>query len=498
MLSPKHLSKNVKLFECYTKKQIQAKNVCYLDENKLKYYLFEGSHIMIKLFNSLTNQKEPFTPKDNIVNMYSCGPTVYYYAHIGNMRAYLFMDMLRKTLAYNGYDVRLCMNITDVGHLTSDADDGDDKMAVASKRENKDPWQIAKFYTDFFFDQAKKLNIDTPTYVVPATSVIDQIIDFVQGLLDKGYAYETSKGIYYDIKKFAGYGKLGGSVDDKMAGARIDVDPEKRNPADFALWVKAPKEHIMQWQSPWGMGYPGWHIECSTIGKKHFGNHIDIHTGGVDHKTIHHENEIAQSNALEGCQVVQNWMHIEFLQVDGGKMSKSLGNIYTIDDLIQKGYQPLDFRYFFMNAHYRKQQNFTFEALSAAHSALKSLREILKEHKVSSATTDAKVLQDFKDQFVAAINDDLNLPLALGTVWNLARLPRSKDVFDTIMDFDKVLCLDLDESISIPQNIKDLAAQRWQAKQNKDYKTSDELRQQISSLGYTIKDSKDGYEIVKN
>ncbi len=451
---------------------------------------------MIKLFNSLTNKKEELVPTDNLVKIYSCGPTVYYYAHIGNMRAYLFMDVLHKTIMYNGIDVKLCMNITDVGHLTSDADEGDDKMEVASKRENKDPYQIAKFYTDFFFDQTKKLHIQTPDYVVPATSVIDDIISFVQGLLQKGYAYETSKGIYYDIAKFPGYGKLGGAVEDKKAGARIEIDPEKHNPADFTLWVKAPKEHLMQWQSPWGMGYPGWHIECSTIGKKYLGDHIDIHTGGVDHKTIHHENEIAQSNALEGKQVVDKWMHVEFLQVDGGKMSKSLGNIYTVDQLVEKGFEPLDFRYFFMNAHYRKQQNFTFEALSAAHNALKSLREIVKEHKNSQQSTDKQVLQDYKKQFVDAINDDLNFPLALGVVWGLVKLPRSKDIYDLVLDFDKVLSFGFAEEAQIPQNVKELAQKRWEAKQNKDYATSDLLRDQILKLGYVVKDRKDGYEIT--
>ena len=308
----------------------------------------------MKLYNSLTNQKEELIPDaSNVIKMYSCGPTVYYYAHIGNMRAYLFMDILRKAMLYNGHDVNLVMNLTDVGHLTSDADEGEDKMAVASKRENKNPYEIAEFYSNFYFTQAKKLNIDTPTHVVKATSVIDDIIEFVKGLLAKDYAYETSKGIYFDVNKFSGYGRLSGiGIDERKAGARIEVDEEKRHPADFALWIKAPKEHLMQWHSPWGMGYPGWHIECSTIGKKYLGDSIDIHTGGIDHKTIHHENEIAQSDSLEGKQVVKKWMHVEFLQVDGGKMSKSLNNIYTIDQLEEKGFDALDFRYFFMTAHY--------------------------------------------------------------------------------------------------------------------------------------------------
>lgn len=454
---------------------------------------------MIKLFNSLTCKKEELLPTNNLVNIYSCGPTVYYYAHIGNMRAYLFMDILRKTILYNGIDVNLVMNITDVGHLTSDADEGEDKMAVASKREKKDPYEIAKFYTDYFFNQAKKLNIMEPTHSVKATSVIDDIIEFVEGLLSKGYAYETSKGIYYDVSKFSSYGMLSGVREgNRLAGARIEVDTEKRNPADFTLWVKAPKEHLMQWPSPWGMGYPGWHIECSAIGRKYFGNHIDIHTGGVDHKTIHHENEIAQSNALEDCQVVKKWMHVEFLQVDGGKMGKSLGNLYTLEQLEEKGFDPLDYRYFFMMAHYKKQQNFTFEALSAAHNSYKSLKSLVLEHKKSLVKTEKEVLEKYRQEFLNAINDDLNMPLALATIWDLVKNPKSIDIYNLVMDFNKVLSLDFEESkVLIPENVKTLAEERWQAKQNKNYALSDSLRDEILKLGYTIKDSKEGYEIIK-
>lgn len=279
---------------------------------------------MVKFYNSLTRRKEEVPSHDGkVVKMYSCGPTVYYYPHIGNFRAYLFMDNIRRVLKYNGYKLDGVMNITDVGHLTSDADEGEDKMMVASKREHKTPWEIAKFYTDVFMNDAKALNIDLPEHIVPATSVIPEMIKFVQGLLEKGYAYETSKGIYFDIEKFEDYGRLSGmDIREKLAGARIDVDEEKHSPYDFVLWVKAPKEHIMQWESPWGMGYPGWHIECSVIGDKYLGETIDIHTGGVDHKPVHHENEIAQSNCYYGHQVVKMWMHLEFLQVDGGKIDR--------------------------------------------------------------------------------------------------------------------------------------------------------------------------------
>lgn len=450
---------------------------------------------MIKFFNSLTRKKEDFSPKYDVVKMYSCGPTVYSYPHIGNMRAYLFMDNIRRVLKYNGYKLDGVMNITDVGHLTSDADEGEDKMLVASKREQKSPWEIAKFYTDIFFNEAKRLNIDLPEHIVPATSVINEIIKFVQGLLDKGYAYITSKGVYFDIEKFPGYGKLGNSIDTKKAGARIDVDDEKHNPADFVLWVKAPKEHIMKWESPWGVGYPGWHIECSVIGDKYLGEYIDIHTGGVDHKTIHHENEIAQSDCLCGHRVVNFWMHVEFLQVDGGKMGKSLNNMYVLDDLQKRGFNPEDFRYFYFNAHYSKQQNFTFEALQGAQNGLKAFKNLVISHKEGKNTIDEKLLENYREEFLDAINDDLNMPKALAVCQKLLKENKSKQVYDLIMDFNKVLGFNFEIKKEIPEEIQKLAQERWEAKQNKDFAKADLLRNEIAKAGYSVKDNKDGYSI---
>lgn len=452
---------------------------------------------MVKFYNSLTKKKEEFLPHSDKVKMYSCGPTVYYYPHIGNMRAYLFMDNIRRVLKYNGYQIDGVINITDVGHLTSDADEGEDKMLVASEREHKSPWEIAKFYTDVFMKEVKRLNIDMPEHIVPATSVINDIIKFVQGLLEKGYAYQTSKGIYFDINKFPGYGKLGGAVDKKMAGARIEVDDEKHNPYDFVLWVKAPKEHIMQWDSPWGMGYPGWHIECSVIGNKFLGEYIDIHTGGVDHKTIHHENEIAQSDSLCGHQVVKFWMHIEFLQVDGGKMSKSLGNIYTLDDLKAHGFEPEDFRYFYFMAHYSKQQNFTFEAIKGAQNSLKSFKAAVLSHKNGQNKILEDVLQEYKNAFLEAINDDLNMPKALAVCQKLLKEEKSSQVFDLINQFNKVLGFNFEQN-AIPEEITALANERWQAKLNKDFAKADNLRAEILKKGFTVKDSKDGFVIEKN
>lgn len=452
---------------------------------------------MLKFYNSLTRQKEEFVPYEkNIVKMYSCGPTVYYYPHIGNFRAYLFMDNIRRVLKYNGYKLDGVMNITDVGHLTSDADEGEDKMLVASQREHKSPWEIAKFYTNVFMTDAKKLGIDLPEHIVPATTVINEMIEFVKVLIEKGYAYETSKGIYFDIARFEDYGRLSGmDIREKLAGARIDVDEEKRSPYDFVLWVKAPKEHIMQWPSPWGMGYPGWHIECSVIGDKYLGEHIDIHTGGVDHKPVHHENEIAQSNCHYGHQVVKTWMHLEFLQVDGGKMSKSLGNLYTIEDLEKRGYSAEDFRFFYFMAHYSKQQNFTFDALDMAKNTLKSIKKLVSEHKNGTNHVDTS---SYEQEFLESINDDLNMPKAIAVVQKMLKENRSTDVYNAFEKFNKVLGLSLDEQTEeIPADIQALAEERWQAKKNRDFAKADELRAKLSSLGYNILDTREGYQIQK-
>ncbi|MBE7075743.1 MAG: cysteine--tRNA ligase [Clostridiales bacterium] len=450
---------------------------------------------MVKFYNSLTRQKEEVPFHDNkTIKMYSCGPTVYYYPHIGNFRAYLFMDNIRRVLKYNGYTLDGVMNITDVGHLTSDADEGEDKMLVASKRENKSPWEIAKYYTNIFMNDAKALNIDLPEHIIPATTVIDEMISFVSKLLEKGYAYETSKGIYFDITKFEEYGKLSGmDIREKLAGARIDVDEEKRSPYDFVLWVKAPKEHIMQWQSPWGMGYPGWHIECSVIGDKYLGETIDIHTGGVDHKPVHHENEIAQSNCYYDHQVVKMWMHLEFLQVDGGKMSKSLNNIYTIKDLESRGFSAEDFRYFYFMAHYSKQQNFTFDALEMAKNTLKSIKTLVKEHKDGKCDVDTSA---YEQEFLSSINDDLNMPRAIATVLKMLKENRSKKIYQTFLKFNQVLGLSLDEE-EIPKEIKLLAQERWQAKKDRDFAKADSLRVKLTELGYQIKDTREGFEISK-
>ena len=464
---------------------------------------------MLKLTNSLTGKKEVFesiTP--GVVKMYSCGPTVYSYQHIGNMRAYIFMDSLRRTLKYNGYKINGVMNVTDVGHLTSDADSGDDKMEMAAKKENKSPYEIAKHYAGIFFDDLKLLNVDVPEHITYATQYINQMIDFVKGLEAKGYTYRIDDGIYFDVQKFGGYGQLSEKDLSKTGNNRIEENTDKHHPFDFALWKFVPENHIMKWDSPWGVGCPGWHIECSAMGRDLLGDHFDIHTGGIDHKTVHHEDEIAQNDALAGHRVVNNWIHNEFLLVDGGKMSKSLNNFYTLADLKAKGFEPLDFKFFCLNTHYSKRLNFTFDGLKASSTGLKNLRALIKEHYDGDAKIEQSKLDEYRAKFLDAINDDLNTPLAIGELWSLLKNePKSRVVYDLVQEFDKALGLSLDinsilqENASkedIPQEIIDIAQTRLLARQNKDWAKSDELRNLIKEKGYTIKDSKDGYEITKD
>lgn len=463
----------------------------------------------MKLFNTLTRTKEDFIPlKQKVVKMYSCGPTVYSNAHIGNMRTYIFMDILRRTFFYNDYEVVGVMNITDVGHLESDADEGEDKMERAAKKQQKSPYEIAEKYTKLFFEDLEKLNIGIPEYTPKATEHIAEMIDYVKGLQEKGYAYETSDGIYFDISKFADYGKLSGiNLEDQLSGARVEVNENKRNPYDFALWKKAPKEHIMQWESPWGMGFPGWHIECSAMSKKYLGSIFDIHTGGIDHVPIHHENEIAQSEALEGFRTVNYWMHGEFMQVNGGKMSKSLDNVYTISELEEKGYEPLDFRYFCLNTHYRKKLNFTFEAMTAAKISRARLNTLVAQHRQARDNkTDKAILDKYLAEFEDAINDDLNVPLALGVLWTALKEQKSADIYLLAIKMDKVFGLSLDKAKiveenatdEIPADIMELANKRAQAKKERNFALADSLRNEIMQKGYTIIDLSGGaYKIEK-
>ena len=448
---------------------------------------------MLKLYNTLTRKKEEFVPlKKGTVKMYSCGPTVYNYAHIGNMRAYIFMDTLRKVLKYNGYKVKHVMNITDVGHLVSDADEGEDKMAKTARIENRSVYEIAKEYTDAFMKDIKALNIDTPEHIAKATEHIREMEIYVNDIVKNGYAYETSKGVYFDTSKLPNYGKMlsNNNIDDLKAGARVEVDTEKRNPQDFALWIKAPKEHIMKWNSKWGLCYPGWHIECSAMSRKYLGDKFDIHTGGVDHIPIHHENEIAQSIGATGHNLANYWMHVEFLLIDGGKMSKSLGNVYTLNDLKAKGIDALSYRYFTYSSHYRNKLNFTWDAIKSAKNSLNKLRDMIALHKDVNKKIDKNIISKYEEQFLDAINDDMNMPVAISIVWEIAKEKEKSNDFYDLDKNDK-------EDINIPEDIKLILNERKDARKNKNFAKSDELRDKLKELGYIVKDTKDGQIIEK-
>ena len=460
----------------------------------------------IQLYNTLTHSKQEFKPIDSKeVKIYSCGPTVYSYAHIGNFRTYVFVDSLRRVLKYNGYNLKHVMNITDVGHLTSDADTGEDKMEKAARKEGKNPYEIAEFYTKAFMEDMHKLNIDMPNIISKATDNIPEMIEMVKDIIKNGYAYETSKGIYFDVSKLDKYPVLSNNkLEGQEAGARIEVDPEKRNPYDFAIWIKAPENHMMKWDSPWGLSYPGWHLECSAMGRKFLGKHFDIHTGGIDHIPIHHENEIAQSKGANGEIPANYWMHCEFLLVDGGKMSKSLGNIYTLKDLQEKGIEPLAYKMFCFSAHYRNKLNFTFEGVKSYQKALERLRSGYEKHLLGNKKVDDLKLQEYEERFHKAINDDLNMPLAMSIVWEVIREEnKSIEYAKLIEKFDEVLGLDIknyknyQKEIEIPDEVNELIEKRNIARKEKNWAESDKLRDEIKKMGYNVKDTANGVEISK-
>jgi cysteinyl-tRNA synthetase len=460
--------------------------------------------LKIYFYNTLTRSKDEFKPIDEKeIRMYSCGPTVYYFAHIGNLRAYLFMDTLRRTLKYNGYNLKHVMNITDVGHLVSDADEGEDKMMKAAQREHKDPFEIANFYMNAFLTDIDKLNIDRPEIIARATEHIKEMEEYVKQIIKNGYTYETEDTIYFDTSKLDKYGVLSNiKMDDQKAGARVDFDTNKKNVTDFALWIKAPENHLMKWDTFWGKCYPGWHLECSAMGHKYLGEHFDIHTGGIDHIPIHHENEIAQAKGYCGQIPANFWMHVDFLQVNGGKMSKSLNNLYTLKDLEEKGYEPLVYRMFNFTSTYRAQINFTFEAMDSAKIALNRLREGYLKHKEGTEEVPAEEIESYKTRFLEAINDDLNMPVAMSVVWEVVKQPKkSKAYQELLLDFDRVLGFNLvnyeKEEKTIPEDVQQLVNERNEARANKNWSESDRIRDILISMGYTVKDSKEGTIIEK-
>ena len=374
-------------------------------------------------------------------------------------------------------------------------------MLKASRRENKDPFEIAKFYTEAFLKDMKKLNIDMPEVICPATKHIKIMEEYVKRIIENGYAYETTNTIYFDTSKLDKYGVLSNrNVDDQKAGARVELDSEKKNPTDFALWIKAPEEHLMKWDSFFGKCYPGWHLECSAMSNHYLGEVFDIHTGGMDHIPIHHENEIAQSKGYSGKIPANYWMHVDFLQVNGGKMSKSLNNLYTLEDLEEKGYSPEVYRMFNFSSHYKKPINFTYEAMDSAKTALKRLKDGYESNVNGVDDVDNSVILEFKESFLEAINDDLNMPQALSVVWDVIRYEKkSPKIAELLKNFDEVLGLNIDkkEEVEIPDEIVNILEERKEARINRDYAKSDELRDKLKELGYIVKDTKDGQKIEK-
>ncbi|WP_292589485.1 MULTISPECIES: cysteine--tRNA ligase [unclassified Mesotoga] len=459
----------------------------------------------ILLTNTMSRRKEVFKPlREGEVGIYTCGLTVYNFAHIGNLRAYVFADTLKRMFLFNGYKVNHVMNITDVGHLTGDEDEGEDKMEAGARREGKTVWEIVDFYTKAFFDDLKRLRIIFPTVTCRATRHVDDMIDMISKIESNGYTYVAGGNVYFDTSKLPDYGKLARlKLDEDKMRSRVESDPYKRNPFDFVLWFTRYKydSHAMQWDSPWGRGFPGWHIECSAMSSKYLGERFDIHTGGIDHIPIHHTNEIAQSEAAFGHEWVNYWLHSEFLVIgEGEKMSKSLGNFITLQTLIDKGYDPAEYRYYLLGAHYKKQLAFTLEALDGAKSAMKRLTTKIGELKGSEAPV-SKLNSVLLNEFHEAINDDLNTPRALAVLWKVVD---SEDLcpgekLSLINEFDRVLGLGLSEIETevIPEEVEELAKQRDQARRGKDWKKADELRKLISEKGYEVLDERDGYKIRK-
>lgn len=466
---------------------------------------------MLKLFNSRSRTIEDFKPiNPPHVGMYSCGPTVYQFAHIGNFRTYSTADLLVRVLRYNEFDVDFVMNITDVGHLVSDADTGEDKLEKSAKKEGKTAWEVAQFYTDAFLQDYEALHLTKPTYLAKATDHIQEQIALIKRLEKKGFTYETSDGIYFDTAKLADYGKLS-TLDQIKEGARIEVNDEKRNPRDFALWKFSPagERRQMEWKSPFGKGFPGWHIECSAMSMKYLGETFDIHTGGIDHLGTHHTNEIAQSEAATGKPFVHYWIHTAFMLVSGQKMSKSLENTYRLYDLEKQGYHPLALRYLYLQTHYRQEMNFTFSALEAAENALKKLYQEIstwEDASESSGTKPSSAFSAYEDRFREAVNDDLNTPQALAVMWEMVKSDEPNPAKARLLfKMDEVLGFDLQkislhlkrEQGVVPDFISELVKERESLRKQKKFNAADQIRAKLEKQGYEIEDTKKGVVVRK-
>lgn len=467
---------------------------------------------MLKIYNSLTKKVEEVVPiHKGKIGMYACGPTVYGFTHIGHGRKYVTDDVLRRTLeVIEGLEVTHVQNVTDVGHLTSDADEGEDKMEKGAVASGKTVWEVAQEYTDYFNNVMAKLNILPPTVVCKATEHVSDQIALIEKIMANGYAYDTPEAVYFDVTKFEDYGKMfNQSFEDKTVGAREEVETEtsKKHPQDFVLWFKRVgkyKDHVMHWESPWGDGFPGWHIECSAMSMKYLGEQFDIHTGGEDHLSIHHPNEIAQSEAGTGKKpFVKYWVHTTFLMVDGKKMSKSLGNLYRLEDLAAKGFSPLALRYYFLTTHYRKQMNFTWDGLKGAAVALAKLNKMVVDLRDIPLEDEgwSKEGEEYNNKFVAAMEDDLNTAQALSVVWEMMKSDISDEAKKNLINvMDSVLGLNLgtdEQTQEVPGEIVELLKKRDEARANKDWAESDALRDQIVEKGYKVLDGVGGAKVEK-
>lgn len=469
---------------------------------------------MLKLFNTLTKQKEVFKPlKEGVVTMYNCGLTVYDYASIGNLRAYTFVDVLRRYLEFKGSTVKQVVNFTDVGHIFGDVDAGEDRMEAAAEREKKDPWAIAEFYIKAFLDDWHKMNFEEPMVRPRATEHIKEMIELVQKLVDKGYAYVVNGSVYYDVAKFEDYGKLSGNTVAKLelgAGGRVEFNPEKRNQFDFALWINDPR-HIMNWKSPWcEKGYPGWHVECSVMSMKYLGETLDIHTGGVDNLFPHHENEIAQSEAATGKRFVNYWLHNEHLLVEGQRMGRSLGNIYRLSDIVAKGHEPKALRYLLLSTHYRQQLNFTWDGVEAAKNAIERLtnfvRRLREANGQGSGEEVERLMSRVQKDFEEAMDDDLNIGPALAALFDFVRdvnklldddllsKEEAEEVCRLMAKFDKVLGVigEVKKEEKLPKEVEELIQKREEARKAKDWATADKIREELKAMGIIIEDMPDG------
>ena len=471
----------------------------------------------IFLYNTLTARKDSFhSIKSKEVKMYNCGPTVYGFQHIGNYRAYIFADILKRMFLYDGFTAKQVINITDVGHLTDDQDQGQDKVEESAKKERKTAKEITELYTTDFLENLEKLNIDTNGTIFPKATehILDQVA-FIKTLEEKGYTYKTADGIYFDTSLFKNYGKLGNiNIEGLKEGARVEMNSERKHPTDFALWKfsKPEDKRQQEWDSPWGRGFPGWHIECSAMSMKYLGHAFDIHTGGIDHIPVHHNNEIAQSESATGKPFVNYWMHVAHLKIDGKKISKSLGNTVLISNLEEKGVSPLAYRYWLLIAHYRTPINFTWEAVEGAEKAYFRLQKAFVEQLGNKV---GKINNSYKEKFSGAIFDDIDTPKALALVWELLKDDKvsKEDKKATLIDFDKVLGLGLAESqnaleemlgstaidsSTLDQSVKAKIEEREIARKNKDWKKADELRDELNKIGYEIEDTESGPKVTRS